>query len=181
MNKKKWVILDRDGTIIEEKNYLHRPEQVVLLPGVAEGLRFLYERGYVLTVVTNQSGVGRGYFAMDDVDRVHCRLTELLAERGIALQGIYVCPHRPEERCACRKPAVGLISRASADCGLNNDNIAAVIGDKESDMKFGKNLASPVILLMSGYGRKERARGVSADFYAENLPQAARWLWERQE
>ena len=73
MNKKKWVILDRDGTIIEEKNYLHRPEQVVLLPGVAEGLRFLYERGYVLTVVTNQSGVGRGYFAMDDVDRVHCR------------------------------------------------------------------------------------------------------------
>ena len=162
MNKKKWVILDRDGTIIEEKNYLRRPEQVALLPGAAEGLRLLCERGYVLTVVTNQSGVGRGYFTMDDVDRVHCRLTELLAERGITLQGIYV------------------ISRASADCGLDGDDIAAVIGDKESDMQFGKNLASPVILLMSGYGREERARGVSADFYAEDLLQAARWLLERQ-
>ena len=180
MNKKKWVILDRDGTIIEEKNYLHRPEQVVLLPGAAEGLRLLCERGYVLTVVTNQSGVGRGYFSMADVDRVHCRLTELLADRGIALQGIYVCPHRANQRCACRKPAVGLISRASADCGLTSDTIAAVIGDKESDMQFGKNLASPVILLMSGYGREERARGVSADFYAEDLLQAARWLLERQ-
>ena len=83
MNKKKWVILDRDGTIIEEKNYLRRPEQVALLPGAAEGLRLLCERGYVLTVVTNQSGVGRGYFTMDDVDRVHCRLTELLAERAL--------------------------------------------------------------------------------------------------
>lgn len=180
MNKKKWVILDRDGTIVEEKNYLCRPEQVALLPGAAEGLKLLYDHGYVLTVVTNQSGVGRGYFTKDDVDRVHCRLTELLADLGIKLQGIYVCPHHPDARCACRKPAVGLISRASADCGLTSDTIAAVIGDKESDMQFGKNLASSVILLMSGYGREERARGVSADFYAEDLLQAARWLLERQ-
>ncbi|MGI6075923.1 MAG: D-glycero-alpha-D-manno-heptose-1,7-bisphosphate 7-phosphatase [Pyramidobacter sp.] len=180
MDKKNWIILDRDGTIIEERNYLHSPEQVVLLPWAAEGLKLLCRSGYRLTVVSNQSGVGRGYFSADDVERVHNRLAALLNEQGVELQGFYYCPHRPDEGCACRKPRTGLIRQAAEESGLSVDSLAAVIGDKECDMQLGRNLGCPAILLMTGYGQRERARGVVADFYAENLRDAALWIMESE-
>lgn len=180
MDKKDWVVLDRDGTVIEERNYLHSPEQVVLLPGAAEGLELLCRSGYCLTVVSNQSGVGRGYFSADDVRRVHDRLSGLLEERGVKLQGLYFCPHRPDEGCACRKPRVGLVLRAARERGFSVDRIAAVVGDKECDVQLGRNLGCPAVLLMTGYGRSEKARGVCADFYAENLRDAALWIMRRR-
>ena len=100
---RRFVILDRDGTICAERHYLSRPDQVELLPGAARGLRALRRLDLGLIVVTNQSGIGRGYFGEADLRAVHAQLRRLLAAEQIALDGVYCCPHLPEDECGCRK------------------------------------------------------------------------------
>jgi D-glycero-D-manno-heptose 1,7-bisphosphate phosphatase len=170
------VFLDRDGTIIVEKNYLADPAQVELLPGAAAGLRSLRRQGYRLVVVTNQSGVGRGYFLQEDVDAVHARLAALLAAEQVTLDGVYCCPHRPEDGCVCRKPAPGLVERACAELDLNPE-ASVVIGDRALDMELGRNCGMTTILVRTGYGATEvcAAAAVVADLAA-----AAAWLAARQ-
>ncbi len=105
-------LLDRDGTIIAERSYLSDPDQVELLPGTVEGLRRLQRMGCGLVVITNQSGIGRGYFTETQLARIHERMKALLAREQVRLDGIYICPHRPEEHCSCRKPEPGLVFAA---------------------------------------------------------------------
>ena len=111
--QRRFVVLDRDGTIIEEREYLSEPEQVKLIPGVAAALRELRQMGFGLVVITNQSGVGRGIFDQAQLERVHQRLEELFQAEGIHLDGLYVCPHTPDDDCACRKPKLGLLQEAA--------------------------------------------------------------------
>ena len=105
--RRRFAVLDRDGTINAEREYLSSPDQVELLPRVSEGLRLLRDLGLRMIVVTNQSGVGRGYYNMAQVEETHTRLRELLAADQVELDGIYVCPHAPEDGCNCRKPRTG--------------------------------------------------------------------------
>ena len=114
------VFLDRDGTLIEEVPYLHDPALVRLAPDAAAALRKLAAAGFALVVVTNQAGVARGYYGEDAVGRVHQRLRELLGDGGVALDGIWYCPHHPDgavaglaRRCRCRKPAPGMLEAAA--------------------------------------------------------------------
>ncbi len=174
--RRNWIILDRDGTLIVEKNYLHEPDEVEMLPHVVEGLKLLSDHGYVFTVVTNQSGIGRGYFKSSDVDQVHEKIKELLRDNGVELQGIYMCPHRPEDHCHCRKPETGLIRKAMEDSGFSLKNLVGVIGDKSSDVELGKTLGVSTVLVMTGYGRSERSKGVQPDYYAESFAEAAWWI-----
>jgi len=116
------VFLDRDGTIIHEVGYLSRPEQVELLPGAIEGLQHLQQCGYALVIVSNQSGVARGYFPESAIHAVHRHLIEILEARGIHLAGMYYCPHHPEgtvqkyrKTCRCRKPEPGMVEQAVRD------------------------------------------------------------------
>ena len=111
ISKNKYIILDRDGTLIEEKNYLHDPDQVSLLPGVIEGLKKLASAGYKFIVLTNQSGIGRGYFKESDMFAVNERLSFILSSEGIEITKFYYCPHKPEEGCRCRKPKPGMVHR----------------------------------------------------------------------
>ena len=104
---RRFVLLDRDGTIIIEREYLSDPQQVELVPGASEALRRLRQIGLGLAVITNQSGVGRGYCDAGRVALVHGRMCALLAAEGAYLDGIYVCPHTPEDGCSCRKPNPG--------------------------------------------------------------------------
>ncbi|MBN2450480.1 MAG: HAD family hydrolase [Lentisphaeria bacterium] len=171
------AFLDRDGTLIVEKNYLADPAGVELLPGVPAGLRRLRELGYALVVVTNQSGVGRGYFRAADVEAVHGRLRELLAAEGVRLDGIYWCPHRPEEGCRCRKPAPGLIEQACRDAGWDLRR-SVVIGDKACDIEQGKACGLRTILVTTGYGD---AGDAAPDAVASSLDEAARWLAHQPE
>jgi len=157
------VFLDRDGTVIVQKHYMHDPDEVELLPGAVEGLRRMRALGLRLVLVTNQSGVGRGYFPSGDVERVHGRLIELLQAQGVRLDAIYTCPHAPEEACGCRKPLPGLIDRASKEIGLDPAQ-CYVIGDKPCDVDLGLAAgAAASLLVLTGYGEKHaaqlRARG----------------------
>jgi D-glycero-D-manno-heptose 1,7-bisphosphate phosphatase len=138
------VFLDRDGTIVVDKHYLADPDGLELLPKALEALRELRDLGAKLVLVTNQSGVGRGYFPAEAVDRMHERLRDLLVDGGVELDGIYVCPHAPEDGCACRKPGSVLFEQAAAELDLELAG-SFVVGDKESDAEAGRRIgATPI-------------------------------------
>jgi len=167
-----FVLLDRDGTLIVERQYLSRPNEVELLPNAIIGLQRLQSLGLGLVVVTNQSGVGRGLFSMRNLSTIHERLTQLLRQDSIVLDGIYVCPHRPEENCQCRKPKPGLALRAAEDLSFSL-NDALVIGDKACDIDLGHNIGATTLLVRTGYGEEEsRNGGSNPDFVVADLFEA---------
>lgn len=167
------VFLDRDGTINVERNYLSDPDQVELLPNAAAGLRKMQELGFRLVVVTNQSAIGRGYFDQARLDAIHARLRELLANEGVSLDGIYVCPHTPDEACACRKPATGLVVQAVGDLGFDPSD-GFVVGDKACDVQLGQAVGATTILTRTGYGsEEEQLEDAWPDFVVDDLAEAA--------
>jgi D-glycero-D-manno-heptose 1,7-bisphosphate phosphatase len=174
MGARRFALLDRDGTINVEKEYLSSPEGLELLPNTLAGLRGMRGLGLGLVVLTNQSGIGRGYFSAETVDRIHRALAGLLAAGGVSLDGIYVCPHGPEEGCVCRKPAPGLAEQAARELGFRLAD-SFVIGDKAADIELGRRLGATTILVRTGYGRQVEANGeADPDYVADDLAGAAR-------
>lgn len=170
------AFLDRDGTIIAEKNYLHEPEKVELLPGVVEGLRLLQQNGFKLIVATNQAGIGRGYYSLDAMHAVNKRLKDLLQAEGVSLDAIYHCPHSPEEGCSCRKPKLGMIRQASFEYGISLRD-SFMLGDKDCDIMLGTNAGMRTILVRTGYGcETEKARMSRPSYVADSLCDAAKWI-----
>jgi histidinol-phosphate phosphatase family protein len=167
------VVLDRDGTINLERHYLADPAEVALLDGAAEGLRHLRGLGLDLLVVTNQSGVGRGYFTTETLAAIHGRLTECLAAEDVELAGIYVCPHAPGDGCRCRKPGTALLERAARELAFDPRD-AFVIGDKASDIELGRRAGSTTLLVRTGYGAETAEAGTPADYIVDDLREAAR-------
>ncbi len=146
------VLFDRDGTVIEDKQYLSDPAGVELLPGAAEGLGMLAWAGARLFLVTNQSGIGRGYFAEDAYRACAAELDRQLAERGIRFEGAACCPHRPEENCPCRKPGLGMWRTLRDGHGLRAE-ASAMVGDKAEDVAFGLAAGFPAVaLVLTGKG-----------------------------
>lgn len=143
---KRAVFLDRDGTIIEDREYLSDPGGVALMPGAKVWLGRLQESGYALIVITNQSGIGRGYYTEEDYRRVTERMVEVL---GVPLAGIYHCPHEPEANCECRKPAPDLIFRAAAEHDLDLES-SWMVGDTEGDVLAGLNAGCRAVLIGTG-------------------------------
>ena len=170
---KRFVLLDRDGPINVEREYLSDPAGVELLPNAALGLRRLRALGFGLVVISNQAGVARGYFTLADVDAVNTRLIDLLRAEGVVLDGIYVCPHGPDDGCACRKPVPGLIRQAAREHGFD-PRAAIMIGDKALDIETGRRVGARTVLVRTGYGRETEARpDVRPDFVTDDLKQAA--------
>jgi D-glycero-D-manno-heptose 1,7-bisphosphate phosphatase len=151
MTKRRVALLDRDGTIIAERHYLATPDSVELLPGAVEGLRLLAGLGIGLAVVSNQSGLSRGYFDQGALDAIHERLRQLLAQGGVTLDGIYVCPHTEKQACACRKPRPGLVQQAAAELGFDPAE-GFVLGDKACDIDLGRAVGATSFLVRTGYG-----------------------------
>ena len=173
------VLLDRDGTVIEDRHYLHDPDQVVLLPGATEGLSLLSRAGCRLALLTNQSGIGRGFYSEADMHRVHARLEELLAAHGVRLDGIFFCPHAPDVTCGCRKPLPGLFEQARSALGVRPER-AWMIGDKACDVDLGLAVGAKSLLVRTGYGlREEVSVADRATAVVDDLPGAARWILER--
>jgi D-glycero-D-manno-heptose 1,7-bisphosphate phosphatase len=164
------VFLDRDGTVIKDKHYLNDPAGVELLPDAAEGLRRMRALGLRLVLVSNQSGVGRGYFTRGNVERVQGRLVELLEEEGVRLDALYICPHAPNEECACRKPLPGMIERACQELGLDARR-SFVIGDKPCDVDLGLAVQATTFLVTTGQGTVGSCR---PHHVSVNLLEAAR-------
>ena len=172
---KRAVFLDRDGTLIEEREYLSQPDQVALYAGAGKALRRLREAGFLLVLVSNQSGVGRGYFTMNNVARVNARLGELLAEEGAALDRIYVAPEAPEQPSRGRKPSPQFLYDARDELGFD---LAAsyMVGDKKIDLECGWNAGvKHSILVRTGYGRKFEREAAKAAV-VDDLKGAAEWI-----
>ena len=171
----RYALLDRDGTIVVEKNYLRSADDLEFLPNAIEGLNLLAAQWYQLIIITNQSGIARGLMTVEEVEAIHAELTRRLYAQGVFIRGIYYCPHSPEADCECRKPRTGLVERARAEHGFRLDQ-CLVIGDKTSDIELGRNIgARRSILVRTGYGKQHEATA-QADVVADDLLAAARGL-----
>lgn len=197
---RKVIFLDRDGTINEEVRYLHRSEELRIIPGVPEALRRLRELGFLLVLVTNQAGIARGYYTEADCERLNAYLNETLRREGAGLDRVYYCPHHPEKGigvyrrdCDCRKPKPGMLRRAAEELQLGRfENIPAgetvdrahsyMLGDKRIDTIAGHNFGIQGILLGSGYGRTERELAAPGDYdaYFESMGEAVGWIEKRE-
>ena len=169
------VFIDRDGTLIREREYLADPDGVELVPGTAAALRDLRSAGYALVVTTNQSGIARGYYTEDDYRAVARRIDEELEAAGAPLDATYYCPHHPEfgEPCDCRKPGTGMHRRAARELGLVAER-SWFVGDKVKDVLPARELGGKGILVRTGFGAEEEARLPSEFAVAEDFPGAAR-------
>jgi D-glycero-D-manno-heptose 1,7-bisphosphate phosphatase len=173
MESRRFVALDRDGTLIVERNYLSDPQQVELIPGVVEGLQQLRLIGLGLVVITNQSGIGRGYFNQEQLDLIHRRMCELLQVHGIRIDGIYYCPHTPQDRCQCRKPASAMLELASHELRFDPRS-SFMVGDKASDIELGHRTGATTFLVRTGYGAQVADEGVAKpDYTVDGLPEMA--------
>jgi len=177
------VFLDRDGTINEQMGYINHLDRFVLLPGVGRAISRLNRAGLPVVVISNQSGVARGYFPEELVRLVNRKMVELLSQEGAELDGIYYCPHHPRAEveayrrdCHCRKPKPGLLLQAAADLHLDLGR-SFVIGDRAEDLETARAVGAKAVLVLTGYGRGELeyvlpGRGVQPDFIAESLAEA---------
>lgn len=173
-----FVFLDRDGTLIEEKGYLGKLEDVAFIPGSEAAIARLNRTGAKVVVISNQSGVGRGYFTEDFVKLTHEALRVHLAEHGAYIDAFYYCPHAPEAECECRKPKLGMLEKAARDFKM--DLRGVMIGDRESDLQAGENGGLLRVLVKTGYGAQAFAKGNwRADFVAEDLSAAVDWIINR--
>ncbi|MFP4258689.1 MAG: D-glycero-alpha-D-manno-heptose-1,7-bisphosphate 7-phosphatase [Desulfovermiculus sp.] len=181
------ILLDRDGTIIYDRNYLADPNGICLLPGAVEGLQALADAGLCLFLVTNQSGVGRGYFTLQDFDRVQARLYSQVHNHAIFFSGQAACFHSPEDACSCRKPKPGLWTRLSQKHGLQASE-SLMIGDKISDIQFAENsgLLGSILLLADHHSDQAadltrcfgsgQGLGRHPSYIAPDLKAASQWI-----
>lgn len=165
---RRFALLDRDGTLIRNIDFLADPDRVELLPGTAEALRRLRKLGFGLVVISNQSGVGRGLVRLDQLAAVNARLVELLAADGVALDGLYFCPHVSEDDCHCRKPRPGMVEQAVRDLHFD-PALSIVIGDNVCDLDLARTLGIPAILVRTGHGETVLASGVQPAHVANDL------------
>lgn len=171
------IFLDRDGTIIEEKNYLSDVNQILLLENSVKGLKILQDT-FLLIIVSNQSGVSRGYFTEKEVNKVNEALLNMLEKQSVHISGVYYCPHyengvieKYSINCTCRKPKTGLIDKACLDFAIDL-NKSYVIGDKDSDIQLAKNVGCRSILIKnSNYLNK-----ISPNYVAIDLYDAAKYI-----
>jgi D-glycero-D-manno-heptose 1,7-bisphosphate phosphatase len=185
MNKA--VFLDRDGTVNEEVGYLRDLSMLTLIPGAGRAINKLNEAGFLVVLVTNQSGVARGYFPESLVAEAHARLEALLRKDGARLDAVYYCPHHPTAGttmhtrvCACRKPGTGLIDRAAQELAIDVPR-SYMVGDKWSDVELGHRAGALSILVQSGFAADDpgnaRPKHISDPvFTAHDLSEAVDWI-----
>jgi histidinol-phosphate phosphatase family protein len=154
------VFLDRDGTVIDDQGYPGDWRQVRLLPGAGAGLARLKREGFILVLVSNQSGIGRGLISTEAARQVHERLLALLEECGVRLDGAFYCPHAPEAGCGCRKPAPGMLCAAAEKLRLRLDR-CFLVGDKESDLETAHNAGCRALFLEAA-GKDGNSRPLAA-------------------
>lgn len=165
--RKRAVFLDRDGTIMIDTGYCHEPDKVQLIHGAHEGLRLMADAGFLLAIVTNQSGLARGYFTERELCAVNSRLRQELQFHGADFDVLFYCPHHPDDGCNCRKPRPGLILQAASDYNLDLPS-SFTIGDKESDVQAGHLARTRTILVSQKPGTSR-----FANFLVTDLVEAA--------
>lgn len=173
------VFLDRDGTLNVEKNYLYRFEDWEWIPGAVEAIRRINSMGYLAIVVTNQAGIARGYYGEEDVQRLHFQVNGALADAGARIDAFYICPHHPEHGdvrdCSCRKPGIGMLTRAQCEFGIGLE-ASWLVGDKLSDIEAGKRAGVTPILVRTGYGAVESLNLKHGELCKADVLAAVQWI-----
>jgi len=161
---------------MEDANYVGDVERVILIPGAKTALKRLRDAGYKLFIVTNQSGVGRGYFTRETVEHIHAHLDEQFGPAGVVFDRYYVCPHHPEDNCDCRKPKPKFLREAAAEYGLDLAR-CFMVGDRTSDIQAGLNAGTSAILVLTGVGKETLAKNeAKPDYVARDISEAADWI-----
>lgn len=185
------VFMDRDGTINEEVGYVNHLERFTLLPRVGQAIRLLNQHEIKTVIITNQSGVARGYFPESLIHQVHQKMEGLLKGEGAQLDGIYYCPHHPDvgeppyrQKCQCRKPATGLVEEAVRELNIDLSQ-SYMIGDRGVDIEFGHKFGAKRILVLTGYGKGEWEYyrdqwKVKPDYVALGLYEAVQWILKQE-
>ena len=172
MAGRRFLFVDRDGTLIEDRGYVHRIENYTPLPGAVEGLRLLQQADLAIAIVTNQSGIGRGYYTEEDFRTFQDRLVEDFAAKGVRIEATYHCPHAPDAGCTCRKPGTGLLERARDELGAELAR-SFVVGDHPSDIEMARRAGCQPVFVLTGQGRALR-EAISSDVpVANDLVEAA--------
>jgi D-glycero-D-manno-heptose 1,7-bisphosphate phosphatase len=166
------AFLDRDGTLIEESEYLHEPERVRILPNAVEGMKRFQDMGYRIVLITNQPGIGVGYYSKEDFYRVNRTLFRSFSGAGVLVDKVYFCPHSKSEKCECRKPGQALVRRAAEELNLDLSK-SVMIGDKTSDIETGKRAGMKTVLVRTGFGGKDGEYAATPDATADDLLDAA--------
>lgn len=163
---KKYVFLDRDGTIIKDKGYMYKAEDIQFLPGAIDGLKKLQTLGYQFIIITNQSGIARRYYSLKDAQRFNRELIKRLEKRGIGIKKIYFCSHHPDftGECDCRKPGVKLAVTAQKEFGIDLEK-SIFIGDKDCDIELGKKCSGMTFLVKN----KQYKTNIKPDHVVNNL------------
>jgi D-glycero-D-manno-heptose 1,7-bisphosphate phosphatase len=174
------LLLDRDGVINEECEYLHDAEDVVVIPGVAQAIARFNRAEVPVVVVTNQAGIGRGMYGVEAYDSVNRAIADVLAAAGGHVDAWYFCPHLPTANCACRKPRPGMLHAAARDLQLDLGR-SVLVGDKASDLEAGRAVGAGTVLVRTGYGREVEAELARrhdrlADWVCDSLGAAVAYL-----
>jgi len=174
------VFVDRDGTMAEEVGYLNHASRFRMFPFAADAIRRFNKAAWPVVVVTNQSGVGRGYFPESLVHEVNELIMSQLSEAGATIDAVYFCPHTYADNCSCRKPKTGMLERAAREHGLDLHR-SFVVGDRYLDIELARNAGARGILVRTGYGEGELTWHASKwpskpDFVARDLAEAAEWI-----
>jgi D-glycero-D-manno-heptose 1,7-bisphosphate phosphatase len=177
------VFVDRDGTICFDKHYLGDPAGLELIPTVVDGLRKLTKAGVPIIIVTNQSGVARGYFTEETLIKIHKDLVKILEKQGVSILDVFYCPHMPDAGCDCRKPAPGLLLRASKKHGIDLSK-SYVIGDRMMDIEMAHKVNARGILVPEpgdqyGVDNETKASKEKPDFRTNTFLEAADWVLSR--
>jgi D-glycero-D-manno-heptose 1,7-bisphosphate phosphatase len=183
------VFLDRDGTLNEEVNFVRSPEQFTMLPGAADAVGTLNRHGIIVCIISNQSGVARGFFTEEDLVPIHRKLEGELGRSGARIDRIYYCPHHPTEGkppynvvCSCRKPGIGMLQQAAREFGLDLQH-SFVVGDRIVDIQAGRAAGATSILVLTGYGphalEECREQGVTPDYIVRDIAEAAGIIIEK--
>ncbi|MEM4259829.1 MAG: HAD family hydrolase [Candidatus Woesearchaeota archaeon] len=172
---KKAIFLDRDGVINKDYGYVNKIKDFELYPNVIKALKLLQKK-YSLFIVTNQSGIGRGYYTLKDFKNLNNHMLTLFKKNGINIIEVYYCIHSPEEKCKCRKPSTHFIKQAKDKYSLDIKN-SYVIGDKPEDIEMGHNIGTKTVLVLTGQGKKYLNKlNIQPDYIAKNLYDAAVWI-----
>jgi len=178
--KRPAVFFDRDGTLIDERGYLGDPSRLRFYPSAVPALRRLQKAGFLLVVVSNQSGVARGYFSLDDMNKVNARFLKILRGAGVRMAGTYFCPHAPDGGCACRKPRPGMPRRAARELNIDLKK-SFMVGDQARDMELARAIGATGLLVMTGGGRSVRPRAAALGAKTtSNASTAAAWILARR-
>lgn len=172
------VFLDRDGTIARDVSYCRSPEEFQLLPDAGKAIRLMNRAGLLVVVVTNQSGIARGFLTIQTLEAIHEKMRRELGISKAQIDAIYVCPHHPDAGCPCRKPGIALFRRASQELRVSLEE-SYMVGDRMLDVLSGRSAGARAILVRSGH-KPEPPSGVVPDYEASTLLEVAEWILEQE-